>query len=323
MNKFWKEYPQIEAELMTVNTIIKSNIKCREPFFETTIGNLVDSGGKMLRPAFLLLSAKFGEYNAAKSQTLAAAVEMLHMATLVHDDVIDNSKLRRGYETIQHKYGKEYAVYTGDFLFSQCLMLLSEHDYTMDNMQKIAKAMSKICMGEVTQYHLRYASNTNVRNYLRVASGKTAALFAMSFYAGSKESGCSEQLAKTLAKIGYNIGMAFQIVDDLLDYKGDASTVGKSVQSDLKEGYYTLPLIFAMQNEKDDKIKEKLKQENLTEDDIKQIMEWVVKNKGIEKAKKMANRYTQKAFDQINKLPECESKTIIHKVVEGLLIRDY
>ncbi|MCT4605123.1 MAG: polyprenyl synthetase family protein [Marinisporobacter sp.] len=323
MNNFWKSYPQIEEELTNVNEIIKKNIKCREKFFETSIGDMVDRGGKMLRPAFLLLAGKFGDYDKKKSHNLAAVIEMLHMATLVHDDIIDDSKLRRGYETIQYKYGKEYAVYTGDFLFCQCLMMLSEYEYTMENMKEISKVISKICMGEVKQYHLRYARNMNIRNYLRIVSGKTAALFALSFYIGAKESGCNNRVSKSLGRIGYHIGMAFQIIDDLLDYKGNTQTLGKNAQKDLKRGYYTLPLIYALENDQENRIAQRLKEPSLSEEAVNEIVELVKENKGIERAKKVANRYTKKAFDQINKLPDCESKAIIYEVVEGLLKRDY
>jgi heptaprenyl diphosphate synthase len=323
MNNFWKSYPQIEEELTNVNEIIKQNIKCREKFFETAIGDMVDRGGKMLRPSFLLLSGKFGDYNKEKLHNLAAVIEMLHMATLVHDDIIDDSKLRRGHETIQHKYGKEYAVYTGDFLLCQCLMMLSKYEYTMENMKSISKVMSKICMGEVTQYRHRYSRNINIRDYFRIVSGKTAALFALSFYVGAKESKCDDKMSKSLAKIGYYIGMAFQIIDDLLDYKGTTETLGKNAQKDLKRGYYTLPLIYALENDKENKIKELLKKPTLSDETVNEIVELVKLNKGIGKAKKLADRYTNKAFNQINKLPECESKRIIYEVVEQLLKRDY
>ncbi len=323
MNKFWRAYPRIEEELRVVNGIIEENIKCREKFFENSIGQMIKSGGKMLRPAFLLLAGDFGNQDKTKLYSMAAAIEMLHMATLVHDDIIDDSKLRRGCATIQHEYGKEYAVYAGDFLLAQCMMVLSEHEFSSENAREISRVISKICMGEVKQYHLRYASQMDIRNYLRIISGKTATLIALSFYAGAKESGCSEKLSKQLGRIGYNIGMAFQVIDDLLDYQGDSTTLGKSALKDIQSGYYTLPLIFAMKKDCDNKIREKLQQPNLTDEDVKEIVELVHLYKGIDKAKQVADRYSQKAFTQIENLPACDSKRIIEEVVKSLLKRSY
>ncbi|HEY8803792.1 MAG TPA: polyprenyl synthetase family protein, partial [Clostridium sp.] len=254
MSIFWENYPDIAKELENIKKIIKANIKSSEKEFDEAIFPLVDAGGKMLRPAFLLLAAKFGEYDSDKMHNLAAAIEMMHMATLIHDDVVDESKLRRGIETIQHKYSKEYAVYIGDFLFCQCFIMLSEVGYSTEILRDISKAISKICMGEIRQYNIRYARNTSLKKYIKIISGKTAALFAISFYAGSKESKCSEKTSKLLGRVGYYIGMAFQIIDDLLDYSGDTKKLGKSAQSDLIKGYYTLPLIYAMADDAERRI---------------------------------------------------------------------
>ncbi|WBW97111.1 polyprenyl synthetase family protein [Oceanirhabdus sp. W0125-5] len=323
MNRFWKEYPQIEQELENVTNIMKANIKSRETEFTKAISPLIDAGGKMLRPAFLVLSAKFGEYEHEKMQNLAATIEMMHTATLVHDDIVDESKLRRGLETIQSKYGKEYAVYIGDFLFCQCFIMLSEYNYSPENLKNISKAISKICMGEIVQYNLRYSKSTSVRKYLKIISGKTAALFAISFYTGANEAGCDDKISKLLGKIGYHIGMAFQIMDDILDFRGNDKKLGKGAQRDLISGYYTLPLLYAMGEDKENKIADILDNSSLSEGDVKDLIELVKEYKGIEKARELADKYTKKAFDNIDKLPECESKKIIKDVTEKLLNRNF
>lgn len=323
MSKFWKNYPDITEELENIKKIIKENVKSSEKEFHEAISPLVNSGGKMLRPAFLLLAARFGEYNAGKIHNLAAAIEMMHMATLVHDDVVDDSKLRRGTETIQHRYSKEYAVYIGDFLFCQCFIMLSGYDYSTENLRDISKAISKICMGEIIQHNIRYAQNTNLKKYIKVISGKTAALFAISFYTGAKESNCNEKTSKLLGRVGYYIGMAFQIIDDLLDYSGDTNKLGKSAQSDLIKGYYTLPLIYAMAEDKENRISTILDNSSLNDGDVKEITKLVNEYKGIEKAQNLADKYTKKAFDYIERLPECESKEIIKDITQKLLNRNF
>ncbi|MFT5872359.1 MAG: heptaprenyl diphosphate synthase [Clostridium sp.] len=322
MSKFWENYPDIASELENTKKIIKNNIKSSEKEFDEAISPLVDAGGKMLRPAFLILAAKFGEYDRDKMNNLAAAIEMMHMATLVHDDIVDESKLRRGVETVQHKYSKEYAVYIGDFLFCQCFIMLSEFDYSTQILRDISKAISKICMGEIRQYNIRYYKHTSLKKYLKIISGKTAALFAISFYTGSKESNCSEKTSKLLGRVGYYIGMAFQIIDDLLDYSGDTVKLGKNSQSDLIKGYYTLPLIYAMAEDTENRISNILDNSSLNDADVREVTILVNKFKGIDKARTLADKYTKKAFDYIEKLPACDSKEIIRDITEKLLNRN-
>jgi heptaprenyl diphosphate synthase len=322
MNKLWENYPHITEELQDIKRIIVDNVKSSEKEFDEAISPLVNAGGKMLRPAFLLLASKFGEYDKDKMHNLAAAIEMMHMATLVHDDVVDESKLRRGVETVQHKYSKEYAVYIGDFMFCQCFIMLSSYNYSTENLKDISKAISKICMGEIIQHNIRYIKKTNLKKYIKVISGKTAALFAISFYTGAKESKCTEETSKLLGRVGYYIGMAFQIIDDLLDYSGDTTELGKTAQSDLIKGYYTLPLIYAMSDDKENKISNILNNSSLNDEDVREITILVNKFKGIDKAKNLADKYTKKAFDYIEKLPECESKETIKDITQKLLNRN-
>ena len=314
--------PDITEELGNIKKIIKNNVKSSEKEFDEAISPLVEAGGKMLRPAFLILAAKFGEYD-ERMHNLGAAIEMMHMATLVHDDVVDESKLRRGVETIQHKYSKEYAVYIGDFLFCQCFIMLSSFNYSTENLRDISKAISKICMGEIRQHNIRYLRSTSLKKYIRVISGKTAALFSISFYTGARESKCNEKTSKLLGRVGYYIGMAFQIIDDLLDYSGDTNKLGKNSQSDLVKGYYTLPLIYAMAEDRENKISAILDNSSLNDKDVREITLLVNKYKGIDKAKSLADKYTEKAFECIENLPQCESKEMIKDITQKLLNRNF
>lgn len=323
MIKFWNDYPAFIEELNEVKSIIKQNIKSRESILEESISPMLENGGKMLRPAFLILASRFGECDLDKIHNIAAVIEMLHMATLIHDDIIDDAEIRRGCDTVQFKHGKDYAVYVGDFLFCQCFNMLAKYDYHMENLRDISKALTKICMGEITQYNLRYGENASLRNYIRIISGKTAALFAISFYVGAHEANCHESITNSLGKIGYNAGMAFQIIDDILDFNGNTKKLGKSALRDLQKGYYTLPLIYALQNDKDGKLKKLLDSQCLTELEIDEILLLVNKYDGINKAKAVADRYTEKAINRIEKLPDCEAKRIIKASVSKLLNREY
>lgn len=321
MNTFWDNYQGIKNELQDINRIMIENVKTSEKYIEEPLIDLINSGGKMLRPAFLLLSSKFGEYNKDKHENLAAVIEMLHMATLIHDDIIDESKLRRGNITIQSKYGKDTAVYMGDFLFSKCFLMLSE-EYSIENIKKISQAIAKICIGEIRQYHFRFRQDVSLKRYLKIISGKTAALFAMSFVVGAKEANCSEKLSKKLGKIGYNIGMAFQIIDDILDYTANEKVMGKSIKNDLKQGFFTLPLIYALL-EGNEELEELTQREKINDEDVSKIIDIVRNSGGIKSARKLAIKYTKRAFDDIKLLAENESKKIIYEITEKLLKRKY
>lgn len=321
MDKFWSEYPVVNNDLEEVIKIIKKNIKCKEKLVENAILELVNSGGKLLRPAFLIIAARFGEFNEDEIYPLAAVLEMLHMATLVHDDIVDDSKLRRGTETVQSKYGKDYAVYIGDFLFCRCFKILSEHS-TLKNIKADSNVMSRICMGEIEQFSSKYNKQVSVKRYLKRISSKTAELFSLSFYSGATASGCDERLSRKLSNIGHNIGMAFQIIDDILDYTGSEEVVGKSIGTDIKQGLYTLPLIYVLEK-KNPNLSSILDKESLEDKDIKEIADIVKSFGGIEKSRALAERYTNKAFNLINTLPEGENKNILLKTTEKLLVRFY
>lgn len=321
MSTFWKEYSDIENDLIKVKDIMLKNVKCSEKNIETALIELIDSGGKMLRPGFLILASKFGEPDSDKIYSLGAVVEMLHMATLIHDDIIDDAPLRRGDETIQSRYGKNYAVFMGDYLFSKCFMLVS-NGTSMENLKNVSKVIARICIGEIEQFSHKYSRNVSINKYLKRIAAKTAALFSLSFYIGASESGCSEKFCKNMGKAGYNLGMAFQIIDDILDFSSDELTIGKPVGNDIKEGIFTLPLIYALQ--KDDKnISEILIKESYSETDIKKLIELVECSGGIEMSRELAKKYTEKAFKHLSMLPESNSKEILMDVTKKLLVRNY
>ncbi|EOR20268.1 Heptaprenyl diphosphate synthase component 2 [bioreactor metagenome] len=321
MDKIWNKYPEIKQELVDVLNLMKSNVKCKDKKIENSIIELIESGGKLLRPAFVLIGSKFGEYDREKSIPTAAVIEMLHMATLVHDDVIDDSKLRRGQETIQSKYGKDYAVYIGDYLFCICFKILATNA-SLQAIKVDSRAMSKICMGEVNQLNSRFSMNLSVKDYLSRISGKTAELFSISLYLGAAECNANTKISRELRNIGHNLGMAFQIIDDILDYEGNDESIKKSAANDLKQGIYTLPLIYAYKKDKNafDNI---LAKDFYTEEEVSKIIELVKKNNGIENAKELAEKYMKKCFKGIDRLPENEYKYILRDIAEWLLLRTY
>ncbi len=321
MDKMWNKYDDVSNELKAVVSLMESNIKCKDKKIENSIKELIHSGGKLLRPAFVIISSHFGSYNPKKAIPLAAAVEMLHMATLVHDDIIDDAKLRRGQETIQSKYGKDYAVYIGDFLFCVCFKILASST-TLENIKIDSNSMSRICLGEIDQFNSRFDNTLSVKNYLNRISGKTAELFSLSLYAGAAESGCTDDLCKRFWHIGHNIGMAFQIIDDILDYTGSNDSIKKSAAVDIKQGIFTLPFIYAARKNKGSFIPY-LEKQIFSDKDVMDLMLLVNKYNGIDSAKQLAHKYTEKAFKLINKLPENPYKIVLNEVTQCLLKRTY
>ncbi|RDY25417.1 polyprenyl synthetase family protein [Romboutsia weinsteinii] len=322
MSKFWSDYPIIEKEIDAVSSIIAKNAKCKDKVIESSILDLLNSGGKMLRPAFTIIASKFGNYNEERSRALASVMEMFHMATLVHDDIIDEAEFRRGKETVQSKYGKNYAVYIGDFLFCLCFRVLATTSSIERGIDVDTQVMSRICLGEIEQLNSRFDKNVSVKDYLKRTSGKTAELFSLSLYIGAAESSCDKKICRLFWNIGHNIGMAFQIIDDILDYTATDEELGKKSGNDLKEGIYTLPLILAMK--KNPSVFENiLNKDNYSNEEIDMIINIVKNNNGIDDAMKIANKYSQKAFRDINKLPDNEYRDILLGVVTKLLERSY
>ena len=212
--------------------------------------HLMASHGKYIRAMSVLMCAENQEGlihpNAVK---IGAAIELLHLATLVHDDVIDNADIRRGDITLQKKYGKRTAVICGDYLLCTALNLAS----SISNKEEYLKLdmpdyMGKVCLGELNQHVNNANLNLSVFQYLKIISGKTAALFEASFHAGAVFSGCSEKDCRKYKQLGYYIGMIFQLTDDCIDFEDTAEAARKPVQSDYEQGVVTLPLIHALKN---------------------------------------------------------------------------
>ena len=207
---------------------------------------MASSGGKRLRPAFVLLGGAFGNKAQTHLAEIAAGVELLHMATLVHDDIIDDSPTRRGEPTVQARFGKDVAVFTGDFLLTRAMLLMSAGKAD-ERLRDLARAMLHICEGEVGQYADRFRTASLLR-YLKRIHGKTAALFSLSLAMGAHQTGADEDVCRRLAKYGMFFGMAFQIYDDMLDYMATSKQVGKPVGHDVLSGVYTLPLLMALKD---------------------------------------------------------------------------
>lgn len=319
---FWEPYLELQIELESVTQLMAKQIHLRNKEIEAALIDSIHSGGKMIRPAYTLLFSKFGDTQQVdRTHALAAAIELLHTATLIHDDIVDDSPLRRGTPSIQSKYGKDVAVYAGDYLFTVCFRLLSTHANTTEQVEINTRGMERILMGELDQMHLRYNKKMSIRNYLTQISGKTAHLFALACYSGALNGGQTEKFSRNGYYIGSHIGMAFQIIDDILDYSQTTDIFGKPVLEDVRQGVYTAPLIFALQ-ENNKRLKELIdKEAHMSEEETKEVQQLVIELGGLKKAKKLAEKYTQKAMKRIEQLPEQQEKEQIKGITLSLLDR--
>ena len=285
----------------------------KEPLLE-----VIESGGKMLRPAMVILGAKLGRYNSSRVIPIAACVELLHTATLIHDDIIDESKLRRGIETTQSKYSKEVAVLVGDYVFAKTFDILAG-DYPAEMLKNLSRSIMKICEGELSQYAHRYSDTLELDQYIEIIAGKTAALFSMSLFAGAYEAKVKNPAQRSLVQAGYCIGMAFQIIDDCLDYLGTAESIGKNVANDIKQGDITLPLLMALRNEPTGMLHDLVFKSSLTQEDIARIGTVVIEHNGVAIAEEKAKEYGNDALVALSKIKKSESRRILEKIVANIL----
>lgn len=327
MNPFWSNHPELSSELDSILGIINEVNQSSEAYLNESVDYLTATGGKMLRPALFLMGSRFGpSADAQKKQsllTLAAAIENLHLATLIHDDVVDESRLRRGKETIQARYGKEFAVYMGDYLLCQCFLMLSDHAYDKETLRVLSSGVSRVCLGELRQYQNRHNAELTLRDYKKIIAGKTAALFAVSLFSGAREAGAEEKTTKTLARIGYCVGMAFQIVDDLLDYQGDTAVFGKNTLIDLQKGYYTLPLLLGIKGSRGTEIRRILDQGVLRPEDAGELGRLLKESAALKASEKTAAGYMHKAMNYLARLPEGPGKALLAETLPRLLQRQF
>lgn len=319
-HSIWKDYPQVDSRLDQTTAFIHNSVKIRNNQISQMIIDLT-SGGKLLRPAFFLLFSSFGPEKRKNEELipLAASLELLHVATLIHDDVIDDSPLRRSKPTIHTRYGKRNAIYAGDYLFTLYFEMISRYSMHKKDILVNSLSMKKILIGELDQMLVNYNIDATAKMYIREVSGKTAELFSLSTEMGAIVSGADEKLINISKNIGHDIGMSFQIIDDILDF-GDSRITGKPSFEDLKNGVYTLPYILGLQD-KNEQLINILSNSNLTNNDIQTAADIIESEGYLDQAKNIARTYNQHALQRINKLPNNKNKIILKKVVNKLLKR--
>lgn len=278
------------------------------------------AGGKAVRPALVLLAGKCFDYNLEKLTPMATATELLHIATLVHDDAIDKAATRRGRATVNSKWGLEKAVLLGDFLFARA----GEYAAEPGNLKVIrlfSHTLRIISNGELKQSFSSFSPEQSYEDYIERIYGKTASLIIMSIRSGAILAGASEENEKALYNYGYNIGLAFQIVDDILDFTGDEKELGKPIGSDLSQGTITLPSLMLLNQRPKDNPIQKIFEDEDREKNIALAVDMILNSDIIEKCYSQAEEYVEKACKELETLPPSEGRECLHKLAHFIVKR--
>lgn len=306
-----------------VDGVIREKLHSHVALIRQVSEYIINSGGKRLRPALVILSAGAFGYSGKFHYSLAAIVEFIHTATLLHDDVVDESQLRRNQETANALFGNAASVLVGDFLYSRAFQMMVEID-NMRVMQVLADATNTIAEGEVLQLLNCRDPNVTEESYLQVIRYKTAKLFEAASYLGAILGNVSAKEEEAMAVYGMHLGTAFQLIDDILDYSGNNSDIGKNLGDDLAEGKPTLPLIYAMKTgtqHQADIIRKAI--ENGGQEGFQPVLDIIQQTDALNYARNCAELETKAAIAAIQFLPESENKKCLLDLANFAITRNY
>jgi heptaprenyl diphosphate synthase len=319
MTSYWVDFFGMPEAMEKVSGIIRNAAASDNPIIAEGLNSILAGKGKMLRPGLLLIAAGFGK-TGAKHYQLAAALEMLHIATLIHDDIIDDSPLRRGVPALHTRFGRQDAVLIGDFLLSRCFLLAA--NYTSPrNARYLARVISIICTMEIEQNSDRFKNNLSRRSYMRKILGKSALLFSLACFVGAHEAKAPKDICERLRRAGYNIGIACQIIDEIFDYAGEEDQVRKPLGRDIAAGLITLPVICALPRDKTGTLGKIFSRGVFRAEDSDTIVALVRDSGGIEAAGQCAAEYTRRALREISLLPPGKHRDMLEALTRRLLIR--
>ncbi|CAM3394511.1 heptaprenyl diphosphate synthase component II [Marinicrinis lubricantis] len=303
-------YARLKSDIQIIEKELEKSITSEHRLLHDASLHLLKAGGKRLRPVFVLLAGEFGHYDIDQLKYVAVPLELIHMASLVHDDVIDNADTRRGKLTVKSKWDNRIAMYTGDYIFAKALHMATELKNPLIH-QILSKAMVQMSIGEMEQIRFFYNTEQRIYDYLLRIRRKTALLIAVSCQLGAIASGLGHAEMRMLYAYGYNVGMAFQIRDDVLDICGTEKELGKPPGSDIRQGNITLPVIYALQNEsaRSSLLDEIQKiSENAKRQDIRTFIDILKETDGLQKAEELSSRYIDKAIAALDDLPKSKTK---------------
>jgi geranylgeranyl pyrophosphate synthase len=313
----------VADEILFVEDKMRAGIAARYEDLQAVVDYLVGAGGKRLRPALTLMAANFYPVDKDKSYSLAASVELLHTATLVHDDVIDNSLFRRGMPTLNASWTPGATILTGDYLFARSAELAAETE-NVRIVTIFAQTLMTIVGGELQQLFSDGQGRIPTEEaYHQRIYAKTASLFAAGTEAGGVLCGAPEAEVQALRNYGYHLGMAFQIIDDILDFRGDEDRIGKPVANDLRQGIATLPvMLFAEKSPKHPTIMKAVGREPVSDEEMLAVVEQIRASGSVEEAMAQARRFIRQAQAELEALPDNRFRQSMYGLADYTVDRD-
>lgn len=316
-------FDEIKYELSVVEEELMSAVRCPDPLLTETATHLVSAGGKRLRPIFCLLGGKFYDFNLDRLVPLAVALELIHMASLVHDDVVDSSMTRRGIPTIKARWGNKISAHLGDYLLGKSLVLIAQYEDPLIP-KVLADTSVKMSEGEIVQIATSFNTNQALRDYFYRINRKTALLISASCKLGAVACGAPEPLHQALHRFGHHIGMAFQITDDILDMTAEQVKLGKPIGGDLRQGIITLPAIYALHNSpKRERLQKIATNRNKSDEEVNEAIELITACGGVEYAAGVARKYIIKAKQELAELPDVPVKKTMQTIADFVGIRSF
>ena len=316
-------FAPIKRELQTTEEELYKAVDTRHPLLKQASSHLIHAGGKRLRPAFVLLTGSCFTSNIDHLIPMAVAMELVHMATLVHDDVIDNSLSRRGRDTVKARFGNRMSIYSGDYMLAKALHKVGEYSRA-DLMKIVTETSVKVCQGEFVQLQSAFDVEQGIIDYFRRIERKTALLIAVACQVGALLAGASPPMVRAMQRFGRYLGMSFQITDDILDFTADDSVLGKPTGSDIRQGIITLPALYALRNcPEASELRDILSSPENVARHADRALSIINSSGGIEYSQKVAEKYIAKAHLMLEQIPSSQARTALSRIADFICIRDY
>ncbi|WP_342600858.1 heptaprenyl diphosphate synthase component II [Psychrobacillus sp. FSL H8-0483] len=306
-------YSDLKSDLDVIEKELVTAVNSSSHLLNEASLHLLLAGGKRIRPVFVMLAAKFGDYSIESIKNVAVSIELIHMASLVHDDVIDDAETRRGRETVKAQWNNRVAMYTGDFLFAKAIEYITAVQNTYAH-EVLSHTMVELCIGEIIQIEDKRLLDQTVRDYLRRIKRKTAILISASCELGAIASQADEQTVRHLKRFGYYVGMSFQIIDDILDITSSDEQLGKPAGSDLMQGNITLPVLYAKNDPAIAPLLHEVLEGTISEKDRQKLLIEISNSAGMKQAKLVSNMYLQKALNEVKQLPSNSAKKSLQNI---------
>lgn len=316
-------FSSIETDLDVVDATFHERATSGLDMLNTASAHVLKSPGKRLRTALTLLSGKLLNYRFEKLLPMSVAFEMVHLATLVHDDIIDHAMTRRGMPTVNARYGNGVAILLGDYLFAKTAGLIADiEDFRIDHL--FSETVAGVCEGTIFELITARQADISIESYIDRISRKTARLMSACCQGGATLGGGTDRQIDLMRQYGLDLGIAYQIIDDVLDYVGTEAVIGKPAGNDLRQGLVTLPLIYALkhqQNGHEGRVEQILSTETPPDAEVRDIVAWVAASPAIEEALELARQYSARARALLSEFPPSANRDVLEQLVDFVVDR--